>query len=315
MRPGPVPGAPLFIVNPASAGGRTKGRVGALIDALERGGLEPDCLFTTHPGHAALLAREAIEAGRDYLVACGGDGTVHEIAGAILHAGEGERVRLGTVPMGTGKDVAKCLDIPRGMSAIRCIAGGHERRVDAGRVTARAADGSDEVRYFLLEASAGWVPETSRAMPSWLKRLGDTAPALLVTAARLPRIRGRQFTLTVDGQAFDGRYNTISVHNMERWGGDLVAAPGAEPDDGLLDVVRWGDLGRAAALKAIKGQREGGSHIDMEGIDRHPARSIECSSPRPTQMDLDGEPGGFLPARIEVVPRALRFVVPAPSAP
>lgn len=114
MDPGTEPDAPLFIVNPASAGGRTRGRVGALIDALERAGIEPDCLFTTHPGHAAALAREAIEAGRSYLVACGGDGTIHEIAGAILHAGAGERVRLGTGPWAPAKMWPNASTFPAG---------------------------------------------------------------------------------------------------------------------------------------------------------------------------------------------------------
>jgi diacylglycerol kinase (ATP) len=101
---------------------------------------------------------------------------------------------------------------------------------------------------------------------------------------------------------------------MELWGGDLVAAPGASPDDGLFDVIRWGDLGRAAILKAVAGQRNGGSHLDMDGVDRHPAMAIELSSPKPTRLDLDGELGGYLPARIEVVPGAIRFAAPPPSA-
>jgi diacylglycerol kinase (ATP) len=121
---------------------------------------------------------------------------------------------------------------------------------------------------------------------------------------------GRQFTLTIDGRQHDGRYNSVSVHNMELWGGDLVAAPGATPDDGILDVIRWGDMGRRTVLKAIDGQRKGGTHMDMEGIDRHPAKTIELSSPKRTALDLDGEFGGYLPAKIEIVPGALRFVAP-----
>jgi diacylglycerol kinase (ATP) len=119
---------------------------------------------------------------------------------------------------------------------------------------------------------------------------------------------GRQFTLSIDGNQFDQRYNSVSVHNMELWGGDLVAAPGASPDDGILDVIRWGDLGRRAVMKAVDGQRKGGTHVDMEGIFRHPAKVVELSSPKRTLLDLDGELGGYLPARIEVMPKALRFV-------
>ncbi len=305
-----VAARPFFIINPTSGGGRTRKRLGTLIDAIERAGLEPDVAFTTHQGHGEGLAAEALADGREFLVACGGDGTVNEAANAIMAAGANDRVRLGTIGMGTGKDIAKCLGIGRGSDAIKAIASGEDRRIDIGKVTAQDADGNEQVRYFLLEASAGWVPEISQSTPRWLKRLGDTAPYMIMAGVKMVGPMGRPFTLSIDGQAYDGRYNSISVHNMEMWGGDLVAAPGAAPDDGILDVIRWGDMSRRVAPRVIDGQRKGGAHIDMDGIDRHPAKVVELSSPKHSQLDLDGEPGGFLPARIEVVPAALRFVAP-----
>ncbi|WBL35056.1 diacylglycerol kinase family lipid kinase [Tepidiforma flava] len=301
---------PFFIVNPASGGGRTRNRVGALIDAIERAGLEADCAFTTRPGEGIDIAREAIGAGRTFLVACGGDGTVNEVVNGVMAEGAAERVKVGTIGMGTGKDIAKCLGIGRGARALRAIAQGEERRVDIGKVTAIGEDGQEQVRYFLLEASAGWVPEISQSTPRWLKRLGDTAPYVIMTVVKMLGPMGRSFTLRIDGREFDGRYNTISVHNMELWGGDLVAAPGAAPDDGLFDVIRWGDLGRREVLRAVDGQRKGGVHLEMEGVDRHPARVVELSSPKPTRLDLDGEMGGYLPARIEMLAGAIRFAAP-----
>ncbi len=301
---------PLFILNPMSGGGRTQHRVGAVIDAIERAGLIADLVFTTHRGHAAGLAREAIDAGREFLVACGGDGTVFEVANGILGVDAGERVRLSTIGLGTGKDIAKCLGMGRGSAAIKAIVAGGERRIDAGKVTAVDEDGNEHVRYFLLEASAGWVPEISQSTPRWLKRLGDTAPYIFMAGLKMIGPMGRQFTLSIDGNKHDGRYNSVSVHNMELWGGDLVAAPGAVPDDGILDVIRWGDLSRRTAFKAMDAQRHGGTHVDIEGIDRHPAKVVEMSSPKRSQLDLDGEHGGYLPAKIEIVPGAIRFVAP-----
>jgi diacylglycerol kinase (ATP) len=306
-----VASRPLFIINPNSGGGRTKKRIGAIVDAIERAGLYPDLVFTTHRGNGSELAAEAIAAGRTFVVAGGGDGTLFEVANAILAANAGKSVRLGTIGLGTAKDVAKGLGIARGSAAIRAIASGAERLLDVGKVTALDEDGQEQVRYFLLEASAGWVPEISQGTPRWLKRLGDTAPYLVVTAFKMLGPMGRQFTLTIDGSEFDGRYNTISVHNLELWGGDLVAAPGAVPDDGLLDVIRWGDKGRVTVIKAVNGQRNGGTHVDLDGIDRHPAKIVVLSSPKRTRLDLDGELGGYLPATIEVMPKAIRFVAPS----
>ena len=302
---------PLFIVNPASGGGRTRQRIGSLIDAIERAGLVANLVFTENPGHGENIGSQALDRGHRFLVPCGGDGTVNEVVNAILSAGMGADVRISTIGLGTGKDVAKGLGIGRGSLAIAAIVAGNERRIDAGRVQAKDELGRDITRYFVLEASAGWVPEISRATPPWLKRLGDTAPYLIVGGVKMAGPMGRSFTLSIDGEKCDGRYNTVSVHNMELWGGDLVAAPGALPDDGLFDVVRWGDRGRRDVVKAMLGQRSGGTHLEMDGIDLRRARLVELSSPKRTSLDLDGEFGGYLPATIEILPAALRFVAPS----
>jgi diacylglycerol kinase (ATP) len=293
---------PYFIVNPASGGGRTRKRMAAMGAAIERAGMTFDHVLTEAPGHAQELAREAMTSGRTRIVACGGDGTLNEVAN--------ETVCVGTIGVGTGKDVAKCLGIGRGLDAIRAIAAGNERRVDVGRVDAVDEKGEPSTRYFLLEASAGWVPEISQSTPKLLKRLGDTAPYLITTGWKMLGPMARDFSISIDGQNYDGHYNTVSVHNMELWGGDLQVAPGAAFDDGLLDVIRWGDLGRRKVMAAVQGQRNGGTHLDMEGIDRHPAKVVQLASPKMSRLDLDGEKGGYLPARITVVAGALRVLAP-----
>jgi len=304
---------PLFIVNPVSGAGRTRGRWPALERAILRRELQPEAQFTEAVGHGYELALAAIRAGRDMLIAVGGDGTVNELARAVLDTGSGERVRIGTIPLGTGKDVGKCLGIIRPVDAIRAIAMGYERRIDAGRVSAHDADGNPITRYFLLEASAGWVPEISQSVPRFLKRLGDTAPYLLMTAVKMIGPMGRPFQLTIDGEQLDGRYNTISIHNLELWGGDLLVAPGAVPDDGRFDLIRWGDLGRMTVLRAIRGQQQGGIHIHIDGIDYRQATTVELGSPQRSLLDLDGEHGGYLPARVEMLPAAIRFIAPPPT--
>jgi diacylglycerol kinase (ATP) len=301
---------PYFIVNPASGGGRTRRRLPALQRAAARHGLSPEFAVTQRRGHAYELASAAIADGRDVLVACGGDGTVYEVANAILDSGRAGSARLGTVGLGTGKDVARCLGMPTAAAGLRAIAAGHERRTDVGRIELDDGHGRRVVRHFLLEASAGWVPEISQSTPKLLKRLGDTAPYVIMTLVKMAGPMSREFEAAIDDAPFDGRYNTISVHNMEYWGGDLRAVPGASPEDGLLDVVRWGNLGRGKVLTAVQGQRRGGTHLEMEGIDHHPARSVRLASPKRSPVDLDGELGGYLPATITVVPGAIRFLAP-----
>jgi YegS/Rv2252/BmrU family lipid kinase len=301
---------PLFIVNPMSGGGRTGKRWPALEAAIRHRDIEPDAVFTAHRGHGYDLANAGIADGRETIIAVGGDGTVNEVASAILDAGAGDRVRIGTIAMGTGKDVGKCLGIGEPVKAICAIAAGNERRIDAARVESHGENGNPITRYFVLEASAGWIPEISRNVPRLLKLLGDTAPYTIMTFVKMLGPMNRDFDVTIDGETFHARYNSVSVHNMELWGGDLLAVPGALPDDGVFDVIRWGALGRLAVLKAVQGQRHGGTHLQMKGVDHHPAHVVELSSPKRSPIDLDGEPGGYLPARFEVLPGALRFLAP-----
>lgn len=299
------------MVNLQSGGGRTTGRWPRLQNALLSRGIDGEMALTERPGHGSELARQAIKEGFTTIVAVGGDGTVYEVANAILDSGAAGTVRLGTIPMGTGKDIAKCLGMNKATTAMRAIAAGHTRRIDAGRVEATDARGAPMVRHFLVEASAGWVPEVSAAVPRRLKRLGDTAPYIVTALAKMMGDMGRDFVVEIDGEFHDGRYNTISVHNVEYWGGDLQAVPGALPDDGILDVVRWQDRGRKSLFTAIDRQRKGGTHLEMEGIDHHPARHVRLASGKKTRLDLDGEFGGYLPATISVVPGALTFLAPA----
>lgn len=302
---------PLFIVNPMSGGGRTKGRLPRLRDALRRNGFAPEIAETTHVWAGYDLARKAIAEGRETLIACGGDGTVYEVANAILDLGAADRVRLGTIPMGTGKDVGKCLGIGRPAAALRAIVAGRERRLDVGRVECRDEAGEPRVRHFLLEMSAGWIPEIAHSVPRRLKLLGDTAPYIITTIAKMAGPMSRPFDVEIDGRAYHAEYNSVTVHNMEYWGGDLQAVPGASPCDGLLDAVRWSPMARTKVVKVLQGQRNGGTHLELDGIDHHPSRNISLDSPKRTEIDLDGELGGYLPAKVEVVPAAIRFIAPA----
>jgi diacylglycerol kinase (ATP) len=305
--------APFHIVNPEAGGGKVARRWERLGEALAARGLISGYALTESPGHGYELATQAIRDGISSLVAVGGDGTVFESINAVMDCGAAEHVRVGTIPMGAGNDAARCLGMPRAAQAMKAIADRSERRLDIGRVESNDSSGRLMVKHFIVQASAGWVPEVSSSVPKTLKRLGDTAPYVLMAALKLAGPLGRDFVVELDDEFFDGRYNTISIHNMEYWGGTLRAAPGASPDDGLFDVIRWADLGRRAVIRAIQGQRKGGTHLRLEGVDRQHARSIGLAAGRRTALDLDGEHGGYLPAKISILPRAIRFIAPPPD--
>lgn len=312
--PGPTQ-PPFYVVNLHAHGGGAARRWPRLLQSLTARGLLGDFAITASTGDGYRLAQEAMDDGHDAIVAVGGDGTIYEVANAVIDAGANDRVAVGTIQLGTGMDVARGLGMARPAAAIRAIAERAVRTIDVGRVDAIDATGNPVTRHFLVEASAGWVPDVSFAVPRSLKRLGGSAPYLLTAFVRMVGSMGRDFIVQVDDSFHDGRYNTVSIHNMETWGGGLVAAPGASPEDGLFDVIRWADLGRGSVFRAVRGQRDGGTHIDMDGVDHHQARTVSLASGRRTRIDLDGEFGGYLPAKFTVVPRMLRFLAPPADVP
>jgi diacylglycerol kinase (ATP) len=155
----------LVIIANARAGVRRLGRAERV---LREHGIEHRIVRTTGPGHAVEAARDALRDGARYLVAAGGDGTVHEVANAILTDGAADVV-LGVLPLGSGCDFVRTFGIPRdaGKAALR-LAAGAVRVIDVGKVTF----GTGAIRYFVNIAEAG---------------LGG---AVVARAARLPGVLG-----------------------------------------------------------------------------------------------------------------------------
>src|SRR5687767_2583462 len=95
---------PLIIVNPASAGGATGDAWPGLASVVRRHFGAFEAALTRRGGEAADIAEREARAGRRFVIACGGDGTVNEVANGILRAGAGAGTELGVLPSGTGGD-------------------------------------------------------------------------------------------------------------------------------------------------------------------------------------------------------------------
>ena len=124
----------FVILNPVSDRGQAGKREGEVREALDRAGIRYDLVLTRRPGHATELARKAVEEGVTVVVAAGGDGTVNEVAQALVNT----EVPLGVLPIGSGNDYARVLGIPKDLgAAAQRIAQGNTRRVDVGRTGER----------------------------------------------------------------------------------------------------------------------------------------------------------------------------------
>ena len=310
---------PLVIVNPKSAGGATNERWAQTASDLRAHFGAFQVAFTKKQGDGITLAKRGADAGRRLIIACGGDGTINEVANGILESGEA--VELGVLPSGTGGDFRRTLEMPTNTrEAARHLREGATKTIDAGRVTFFNHAGIRVSRYFLNVSSFG----LSAAI------IGRVKTSASLDWLPLDAFRGRaSFALSTVQEVFDLGYTTVRVKlddgeekllntinfcvaNSRYFGGGMKIAPDAKINDGFLDVVNIGDIKTAKIiLNAYK--LYNGSHLDLSEVKHRHARRIEVAPANENKtifIETDGELPGRLPAIFEIVPEALKVRVP-----
>ena len=301
---------PIVIVNPSSAGGSTGEAWPEIASDLRSqfGAFHP--VFTKHRGDAAALAGEAARKGTKFIIACGGDGTVSEVANGILSSGKD--AELGILPSGTGGDFRRTLEIPaQSRAAARVLSTGRTVKIDVGRVSFVGNDGNEAMRYFLGVASCGMSTKVIERVKA--KKI-SFASSLLQTAVRTEPAR-----LVVQLDDSHERHLVVlnlCVANARYFGGGMKIAPDAKLTDGKFDVVGIGDL---SALKLFTSAPRVylGSHLSMPEVSHALARKVAIkSADRAAEINLevDGELPGKLPATFQIIPEALRVRVPCPKS-
>lgn len=308
---------PLVIINPSSASGSTgEAWPGLASDlAAEFGAFQT--AFTKVRGDAATLANEAARKGIKLIIACGGDGTISEVANGILSSGKD--AELGILPSGTGGDFRRALEIPsQGRAAARVLREGKTRKIDVGRISFVDHNGAEAMRYFVGVASCGmstkviervksgspdWLPANT---PKWLGGRISFGASVLQTAVRTEATR----LLVQLDEAHERHLLVVNlcIANARYFGGGMKIAPDAKLTDGKFDVVSIGDLG-AMKIFTSAPRVYRGSHLSMDEVSHTLARKVVV---RPAERDahvdleVDGELPGRLPATFQIIPEALR---------
>jgi diacylglycerol kinase family enzyme len=325
----------FVIANPKAGAGAVE-EDWPLIERLLRARLpEIDMAFTEGPGHATLLAREALRAGWEMVVAVGGDGTLNEVVNGffeppepesrytvtedgwmqLAHDGPPEFIDedavLGVIPLGTGGDFKRSVGLMGGhRETIEHFSGRSVREIDVGQIGFIDKDDELACRYFVNIASAGFSGAVDEIANNSWKGLGGTPSFLLATARAFVKWKNIDIELLLDSTVeIEDCMQNIVVANGEFFGGGMWIAPGAELDDGEFQVVVMGDLSRrevlAIAPKIYRGQHFQNGKIYRRNASRISARVADSS--REALLDVDGETPGRLPAIWHNHHRALRL--------
>ena len=288
----------LAIVNPVSGRGRTRRLWPGLAQQLASLHVAVRPAFTEGPGHARSLAADAVASGIERIVAVGGDGTIHEVANALV----GTDVALGILPTGGGNDFCKAIGVPLQLGdAVATIARHRAHRVDVGRLGEESfinglgigLDGAASLRY-----------RNMRRLHGELGYVWSAVREALTFRAFNARLRSEHW-------ADEGKVLSVGATNGPYHGGDFRVAPHARADDGLLDVyvVRpvayWSRLAKLARIRR-------GAHLDMPEFALQRGAWVEIELDEDAPAHMDGE-SFTLPAgrwRVEIVPSALTALLP-----
>jgi YegS/Rv2252/BmrU family lipid kinase len=292
----------VVIVNPSSASGSTGEAWPQIASDLRSQFGSFRAVFTKDRGDAAVLASEAARKGAKLIIACGGDGTISEVANGILSSGKD--AELGILPSGTGGDFRRTLEIPsRPRDAARILRIGRTVRIDVGRVSYLDRNGHEATRYFVGVASCGM---STRVIERVKNDRVSFANALLKTAMNNEPVR-----LVVQLDDSRERHLVVSnlcVANARYFGGGMKIAPDAKLTDGRFDVIGVGDLS-AVKIFTSAPRVYTGSHLSMDEVSHALARKISIRPAERTEevaLEVDGELPGKLPATFQIIPEALR---------
>jgi diacylglycerol kinase (ATP) len=274
-------------------------------------GLAGETLFSERPGHLIELAQQAVAGGARLVVAVGGDGTLNEVVNGVA----GCDVDLATIPLGTGMDFVRTHVIPTSFDdAVRVALTGAPRTIDAGRVRYRTWGGEDAERWFANVGSVGMSGAVAQRVNGMSKVLGGKATFFYALTRVFLEWENTDVTVKLDDCERRGRMHDVVVANGVWHGGGMMLAPGAEPDDGLFDVVLIGDVGKVDFLTtAPKIYR--GKHVAHPKVDVVRSARVEVDAAERLPIEVEGEQVGTTPAVFEIVPGALRVRVPASTTP
>ena len=294
----------LAIANPAAGGGRSGKLLDSTLARLRKAGLEVEVSTTRVPGDATKIARDAYARGQRQFIAVGGDGTSYEVVNGLFpDATDKEPPTLAFLPLGTGNSFLRDFS-DRGLEhAIESLISNRSRKSDVMRMRHRAG-----VLYYINLLSVGFSADVATLRARRFSHWGELGyfTSIFLTLARFNR---RPFPLRVEGQATfdDRRCLFVTFNNSKFTGGTMMIAPKAQVDDGLIEYVRWGPIGRLGLIRNLPGLYDG-THIQHPLAECKAVRRVEFKLDAPVNVMVDGEVLSLHCEELDVLPRALNVV-------
>lgn len=263
----------------------------------QRFGDRAEVVLSEDAGHVRRLAETAAHEGADIFLACGGDGTAHYALPALCHS----QTALGIIPIGSGNDLSLNMGIPQTLeAALETVVTGVVRSIDL----AQARSGA-----YACIAGVGLDSEVNRRANARNRWIRGRALYPLSIFQTLVSFRPRQVRIRCDGEVFEGGIMFAVVANASSYGRGIRIAPRAKMDDGFLNVGIVKAISKWELLRVYP-RTYRGAHVDHPCFLELQGQTVDIESDTPLDLFGDGEFMEQTPTHIQILPRALRVIVP-----
>ena len=302
----------LVILNPEAGRGKSGQVWEAVVKEVKARqlGLRFDVRETRSPGHAITLVQQGIGEGLRQVICVGGDGTLNEVVNGLClqEVVPSRQIRLAFLPAGTGTDWARCYKLPKQAAGmVDMLAEPFERLQDLGRVTYFRA-GEPQTRYFANVAGMAFDAYIVAQQSGRPARGGQTR-YLFGLLRYLFRYQSPQVRALAPGVDWDAPTIVANVGLGRYSGGGMQLVPRSLPDDGLFDLTLVEAMSPWQVLRAVYRLFDG-SIYQHPKAHHHRIAQLTIEAQPGSHLEVDGEWIGELPATFDLLPRALRFVVP-----
>jgi YegS/Rv2252/BmrU family lipid kinase len=287
----------LVLVNPKSGPDGPHAYIDAIADIWDTPVNDICFQFSQSEEDGAEKIRRAIERGIDTVIVVGGDGMVNSIGSQLLHTD----VALAVVPAGSGNGFARHFNIPlEPKEAAEALLNGRTMRIDVGKI---------EDRYFLATCSMAWdgaLVETFEKFP-----IRGIVPYVLAGAKQLLEYKAQPIQVDIDGKELTFEHPLVfTIANLSQFGAEVVVAPDAEADSGELEFVTVEQKNMPKLITHLQSLTDH-TFTDLPYVTNQRFRKMTVRRENNTPIQIDGEGLSIgTEAKIEVVPKALKIVVP-----
>ncbi|MCD6396911.1 MAG: diacylglycerol kinase family lipid kinase [Spirochaetaceae bacterium] len=266
---------------------------------LEKHNFNVDMVFSRKPGESVTIARDIKIQDYDGIIAVGGDGTLFEVINGLLKKRKDIKIPIGQIPIGTGNSFIKDLGISSLEEALQAIISGNSKFIDLGHFS--YSQGS---HYFINLLGTGFVSNVAyRAQKyKWLGSLSYILGVLEEVAV----LKATQIELTIDGKLVKRDAVFTEVCNSKYTGGNMLMAPNAKIDDGLLDIIILNKVSRKKLLSLFPLLFKG-EHVLDPAVEVFTGKNIILKSNRSLSLTPDGETFGETPIDIKIYPKKIKM--------